>query len=50
MIVSEVQATTLPSLKGRKDQLRKALGKKNKKIRAVSNDPMQIMAGKKMTV
>jgi|10_taG_2_1085330.scaffolds.fasta_scaffold01337_6 hypothetical protein len=50
MIGTDVRATTLPSAKQQKNQLKQALGKKNKKIRAVSNDPKDIAAGKKITV
>jgi len=50
MIGTDVQNTTLPSAKKQKSLLKQALGKRNKKIRAVSNDPKDIAAGKKITV
>ena len=50
MIGTDVQNTTLPSAKKQKSLLKQALGKRNKKIRAVSKDPKDIAAGKKITV
>ena len=50
MLGTDVQNTTLPSAKKQRSLLKQSLGKRNKKIRAVSNNPKDIMAGKKITV
>ena len=46
---TDVRNTTLPSAEQIKSRLKQSLGKRNKKIRAVSNDPQVIAAGKKIT-